>query len=192
MATPNEAPDQDALPEDNVVEMTPDVDPLAERLRALEEENTRLKDQWVRAVAETDNVRKRAQRDQEEMSKYAITPFARDLVEVLENLQRASQTIPVGAREGLLKTLAEGVDMTLQEMLNVFTRYGIKRLSPINEKFDHNFHQAVVQVERDDVPAGTVVQVVQSGYVIQDRLLRPAMVAVSKPADAPKAVDTTA
>lgn len=163
-------------------------------IAALQEENAKLKDQWVRAVAETDNVRKRAQRDLEESSKYAITAFARDLVSVLENLKRASENITVEQRKDnpLLKVLSEGVDLTLQELLGTFEKYGIKRLDPLNQKFDHNFHQAVVQVERPDLPTGTIIQVVQAGYVIHDRLLRPAMVAVSKQGEPPKQVDTSA
>lgn len=173
--------------------------PVAERLRQLEEENGKLRDQWIRAVAETDNVRKRAQRDQEETSRYAVSGFARDMVSVLENLKRAAEIIPADADKNpalslpdLLKSLGEGVNLTLQELLGIFERHGIKRLDPLGEKFDHNLHQAVVQVERDDVPPGAVVQVVQAGYLLHDRLLQPAMVAVSKAGEAAKAVDTTA
>lgn len=170
------------------------VETLQTPLAALEEENTKLRDQLLRAVAETENVRKRAQRDQEETSKYAITGFARDMVSVLENLKRATESISPEARKDneLLKTLGEGVDLTLSELLNIFERYGIQRIDPMDQKFNHNFHQAVAQIERDDVPAGTVVQVVQAGYVIADRLLRPAMVAVSKAAGEAKKVDTSA
>ncbi len=169
-------------------------DALAERIAALEQEIAALKDQRIRALAETDNVRKRAQRDLEETAKYAVTPFARDMVSVLENLKRASANIHAHAGENeLLKTLDEGVELTMQELLSIFERYGIKRIDPMGQKFDHNLHQAVAQIERADAPPGMVVQVVQAGYTIHDRLLRPAMVAVSKPAaDAPKQVDTTA
>lgn len=164
------------------------------RIAELEAEAAKYKDQWIRAVAEMENLRKRAERDQQETSKYAISGFARDMVSVLENLIRARDSVPAEKREGneLLGTLCEGVELTLQELLQIFERHGIRRITPLNEKFDHNFHQAVVQVERDDVPAGTVIQVVQSGYIIGDRLLRPAMVAVSKQGEAAKKVDTTA
>lgn len=170
-------------------------DPKDDEIARLAAEVAKFKDQWVRAAAEVDNVRKRSQREVEESSRYAITGFARDMVEVLENLSRASVSIPAEKREGndLLKTLGEGVELTLQNLLNIFNRYGITRLDPQGQKFDHNFHQAVVQIERTDVPPGQVVQVVQSGYTIHDRLLRPAMVAVSKaPATPPEKVDTTA
>ncbi|MDE3059607.1 MAG: nucleotide exchange factor GrpE [Pseudomonadota bacterium] len=167
---------------------------LQEEIDRLTEESARMRDQWMRAVAETENVRKRGQREQEETAKYAVTNFARDMVSVLENLKRASESIPADARAGneLLKTLGEGVDLTLQELLAIFNRHGIERLDPINQKFDHNFHQAVAQIERGDVPPGTVIQVMQAGYTLNGRLLRPAMVAVSKQADAPKKVDETA
>lgn len=167
---------------------------LQEKIENLEAELAKVKDQWVRAVAEAENIRKRAQRDQEETSRYAVTAFARDMVSVLENLKRASESLPPESRTGndLLKTLGEGVDLTLQELLAIFDRFGIKRIDPLNQKFDHNLHQAVVQVDRDDVPPGTVVQVVQAGYIIRDRLLRPAMVAVSKQGETPKKVDTSA
>jgi len=167
---------------------------LQDEINRLSEELTKMRDQWVRAVAETENIRKRAQREQDETSRYAVTGFARDMVSVLENLKRASESIPTGARNGneLLKTLGEGVDMTLQELITIFLKYGINRIDPQGNKFDHNLHQAVVQIERDDVPPGTVVQVVQAGYVIHDRLLQPAMVAVSKAPEGSKKIDTTA
>ncbi|MDX1974874.1 MAG: nucleotide exchange factor GrpE [Rickettsiales bacterium] len=160
----------------------------------LSEEVAKLRDQWARAAAEADNIRKRAQREIEDASKYAVSGFARDMVSVLENLKRASESIPVAQRtqNELLKTLGEGVDLTLNELLAVFDRYHIKRIYPLEQKFDHNLHQAVVQVERDDVEAGMVVQVVQAGYMLHDRLLRPAMVAVSKKPESPKNLDTTA
>jgi molecular chaperone GrpE len=162
-------------------------------LENLQAEVAKLRDQWVRAVAETENVRKRGERDREETSKYAITAFAREMVSVLENLKRASEHIPEEVRsDALLGKFAEGIDLTLKELLAIFERHHIRRIDPMGEKFDHNYHQAVVQVERPDLPSGTVVQVVQAGYVIHDRLLRPAMVAVSKQGEPVKQVDTTA
>src|SRR5581483_9738170 len=117
---------------------------LQEEIDRLTSENNRLRDQWMRAVAETDNVRKRSQRDLGESSRYAISSFARDMAGVLENLKRASENIPAGARETdvLLNTLGEGVDLTLQELVTIFKRYDIHRIDPINQKFDHNLHQA--------------------------------------------------
>ncbi len=165
------------------------------RIAQLEEECSKLRDSWVRAVAETDNVRKRSQRDLEESGKYAITAFAKDMVSVLENLQRAVESIPAAeaTENPVLKTLGEGINLTLQELLGIFQKYAIVRINPLGEKFDHNLHQAVVQVEKNDVETGTVVQVIQSGYMIADRLLRPAMVAVSKTSgEDTKKLDTSA
>ena len=164
------------------------------RLEVLEGENAKLRDQLLRAVAETENVRKRAERDREETSKYAVSKFAGDMVSVLENLKRASESISPEARAASeqLANLGAGVDLTLQELLATFERYRIVRVDPMGQKFDHNLHQAVAQVERTDVENGTVIQVVQAGYVIADRLLRPAMVAVSKAPGDVKKVDTTA
>lgn len=150
-----------------------------------------LKDQSLRALAEAENTRRRAEREVADMSKYAVAGFARDLVGVIENLQRATESIPAELKEAqpAVANLATGVDMTRQELLKVFERHGIKRIDPIGQKFDHNFHQAVAQVEADAEP-GTVVQVLQAGYIIHDRLLRPAMVAVA--AGSPKQLDTQA
>lgn len=167
---------------------------LQTEIDRLKEENAKLRDQWVRSVAEAENIRKRAQRDMEDTARYGVTNFARDMVSVLENLSRASESIPAEAANDndLLKTLREGIHLTLQELLSIFEKYGIKRVMPLNQKFDHNLHQAVAQVPREDVAAGTVIQVIQSGYIIHDRLLRPAMVVVSQAVDPAKKVDTTA
>lgn len=197
MANKNDIPAEE-LPEESDVpaesnENTPD-NRDAEIAR-LKEELAVVRDKWVRAVAEGENMRKRAKREQEEMSKYAIAAFARDMVSVLENLMRASGNIPAVARaeSELFKTLANGVDLTRDELLNIFEKYAIKRIDPLGEKFDHNFHQAVVQIEKNEVEPGTVLEVVQAGYTIHDRLLRPAMVAVSRRSEAPpegSSVDT--
>ena len=169
---------------ENAVENAEVIDIKDARIAALEEEVAKLKDNFVRAVAETDNVRKRSQRDLEENSKYAVTSFAKDMVSVLENLKRASESFTPEAvgENALLKTIAEGVELTLQELLGIFQKFGIARIDPMGQKFDHNLHQAVAQVEQADKESGTVIQVVQSGYMIADRLLRPAMVVVSKAA----------
>lgn len=172
----------------------PAPDAAAVAIAALKQEVDGLKDKLLRAVAETDNVRKRGQRDVEETSKYAVTGLARDLVSVAENLQRAVESLPPEQRAGnpALKSLGDGVEMTLKELLGAFERHNIRRITPLGEKFDHNYHQAVLQVENPDEPAGTVVQVLQAGYVIHDRLLKPAMVGVVKAGDAAKKLDTSA
>jgi molecular chaperone GrpE len=165
-------------------------DDLIAQLRA---ETADLKDKLLRAHAEVENIRKRAEREKEETAKYAVTRFARDIVNVGDNFQRAIDAVPAGAAEQdtALKSFLEGVTMTERELLNVLERYGIKRIHPINEPFNPHQHQAVMEIQRTDVPAGTVVQVFQAGFTIEDRVLRPAMVAVSKggprPAQAPVA-----
>jgi molecular chaperone GrpE len=151
-------------------------------ITALQAEAADLKDKLLRAHAEMENLRKRAEREREETAKYAVTRFARDIVNVGDNFQRAIDAVPPGAAEqdAALKSFLEGVTMTERELLNVLERYGIKRVQPVNEPFNPHLHQAVMEIARTDVPAGTVVQVFQPGFTIEDRVLRPAMVAVAK------------
>lgn len=177
--TEDEESVQDAVSEENA----PAEEAIAQKVEdALVEEVAALKDQLLRAVAESENIRRRAQRDLEDARKYAVSGFARELVGVTENLQRALESVPAEAREKdeFLKTLIDGVQITQQELLSIFEKAGIRRIDPLGQKFDHNFHQAVVQIEDLDNEPGTVVQVIQAGYVIHDRLLRPAMVGVAK------------
>ena len=154
----------------------------AGRIAALEAEVTRLKDQALRAMAEAENTRRRAQREIEENNKYAVSNIARDILPVADNLRRALEGIPAEARQAdeRLDKFATGVELTEREFLATLERHHIKRVDPLGKPFDHNLHQAVMQVDAPDKPAGTVVQVLQSGYTINDRLLRPAMVAVAK------------
>jgi len=149
---------------------------------ALQAEAAELKDRLLRAQAEVDNIRKRSEREKEETAKYAVTKLARDIVNVGDNFQRAIDAIPAGAAEQdpALKSFLEGVTMTERELLNVLDRHGIQRVQPLNEPFNPHLHQAVMEIPRSDVPSGTIVQVFQAGYMIEDRVLRPAMVAVAK------------
>jgi molecular chaperone GrpE len=151
-------------------------------IAALRAEAADLKDRLLRAHAEVENIRKRSEREKEETAKYAITRLARDVVNVGDNFQRAIEAVPVGAAEQdpALKSFLDGVTITERELLNALERYGIKRIHPRDELFNPHLHQAVMEIQRTDVPAGTVVQVFQAGYTIEDRVLRPAMVAVSK------------
>jgi molecular chaperone GrpE len=191
-----EMPDEEPVIMDDTAEMENAPEAMARALQVLleqkESELAAAKDQTLRALAEAENTRRRAEREMGDMAKYAVTGFAKDLVNVIENLQRAVEAIPAELKteQPSVATLATGVEMTLNELLNVFERQGIKRIDPMGQKFDHNYHQAVAQIETPDAPAGTVVQVLQAGYTIHDRLLRPAMVGVS--AGAPKQVDTSA
>lgn len=171
--------------------------PDNERVAQLEAELTQLKDQTLRALAEAENTRRRAQREIEDNAKYANTNIARDVLGVADNLRRALDSIPPDARQAddKLEKFAEGVELTERELLSTFERHGIKRVDPLGQLFDHNLHQAVMQVDAPDQPANTVVQVLQPGYTLHGRLLRPAMVAVAKggAAQSPGAkVDTTA
>jgi molecular chaperone GrpE len=146
-----------------------------------------LKDKLLRALAETENVRKRADREREEVAKYGITSLARDIVGIADNLRRALESVPAESKESdaRIKSLREGVALTQQEFEAVLARHGIERIEPLGEVFDHNFHQAMFEIEDKEHSAGTVVQVLQEGYRIHDRLLRPAMVGVAKKTSAP-------
>jgi molecular chaperone GrpE len=138
-----------------------------------------------------ENLRKRTQRDVQDARTYAVTNFARDMLSVSDNLRRAIDTIPPEMLEAdaSLKSLAEGVEMTERAMLQALERHGVTKLEPEGQKFDPNFHQAMFEVPNPDLPNNTVVQVVQAGFAIGDRVLRPAMVGVSK--GGPKAAAET-
>ena len=151
------------------------------RSTELEAELAEYKDRLLRALAETENVRRRAQREREDASKYAIAGFAKNLLSAADNLRRALESLPESeAKDERTRSLLAGVAATERELLGAFERYGIKRIDPRGEAFDHNFHQAIFEVERPDQPSGSVVEVLQPGYVLHDRLLRPAMVGVAK------------
>lgn len=165
-----------------------------DRVALLEAEVTSLKDQLLRAVAETENVRRRAQRDREETLKYAAAPVVKDLLSVADNLQRALESVPqeqLGANEPV-RNLHLGVEMTLKELQSVFDRHGIRFIDPLGERLDPHSHEAMYEVEDPSKPAGTVVQVVQAGYRLHDRLLRPARVGVAKGGPKPGAVEAEA
>ncbi len=179
-----ETVDADAAEPEAELAAEPEDEPEAEpedETEMLRAEAVELRGELLRALAETENVRRRAQREREDVGKYAISNFARDLLSVVDNLRRAIDSVPEAARadETLAGTLA-GIDMTEREFLAVVERHGIRRIEPKGEKFDHNFHQAMFEVETTETPPGTVVEVMQPGYAIADRLLRPAMVGVAK------------
>ena len=140
-----------------------------------------LKDQLLRAVAEGENIRRRAAKEKQDASKFAIASLARDLLAVPDTLDRAIASIPdeVRAQEGVT-SLIEGMELTQRQLLGIFERHGIKPIHPMGEKFDPNFHQAMFEAPDTGQPDGTIVQILQMGYVIGDRLLRPAMVGVAK------------
>ena len=151
-------------------------------LRVLKE-NEELKDRALRAAADMENLRRRTARDVHDARSYAIAAFARDMLAVSDDLGRALQAIPAEARaagDAGFKALIDGVEITERAMLSALERHGVRKLAPEGEKFDPNFHQAMFEVPNPDVAAGTVVQVVQPGYSIGERVLRPAMVGVAK------------
>ena len=174
-AAANDSGEAAELPDEGV--------PLAEddRLAAVEAELADTKDRLLRALAETENVRRRLQRERDDASKYAVSNFAKDLLSAVDNLRRALDAMPEGeVKDTRTQGLRDGVAATERELLGAFERHGLRRIDPKGERFDHNFHQAIFEAERPDVPAGTVVEVLQPGYVLHDRLLRPAMVGVAK------------
>ena len=151
------------------------------RVTELEAELADHKDRLLRALAETENVRRRAQREREDASKYAVAAFAKDLLAAADNLRRALESLPEAeAKDERMRSLLAGVAATERELLGVFERHGIKRIDPKGERFDHNLHQAIFEAERPGEPSGSVVEVLQPGYILHDRLLRPAMVGVAK------------
>jgi molecular chaperone GrpE len=155
----------------------------ASLLDELREENATLKDRVLRAMAETENLRKRAEREKAEATLYAATNFARDLLSVGDSLSRALEIMNEDVRaeaDEPTRQFIEGIELTRRELLNSFQKHGIVEVMPEGEKFDPNFHQAMFEVPGTDKPSGTIVQVVQTGYKIGERVLRPALVGVAK------------
>ena len=152
------------------------------RIAEMEAELAAAKDQMLRALAEAENTRRRAERDRQEATKYGAVGIARDLLSVSDNLRRALEALPEDARdsEGWARDLITGVELIEREFLDAFGKHGVVKMEPLGQPFDHNFHQAMFEMEDLEKPAGTVVQQMQPGYRLHDRLLRAAMVGVSK------------
>ena len=177
------APNEAEAAEANAERTEGSIDGDYEALVRLLKENEELKDRALRVAAEMENLRRRTARDVHDARTYAVANFARDMLSVSDNLRRALDAIPAEAKasgDAGFKALIEGVDLTERAMLSALERHGVKKLTPEGEKFDPNFHQAMFEVPNPDVPANTVVQVVQPGYSIGERVLRPAMVCVAK------------
>ncbi len=158
-----------------------------EALVRLMKENDELKDRALRAAAEVENMRRRAARDVQDARAYSIANFARDMLTVADDLQRALDAIPAEAKasdDAGFRALIEGVEITARALIGALERHGVRKLAPEGEKFDPNFHEALFEIPNPQVVAGTVLQVVQPGYSIGERVLRPAKVGVSK--DGPK------
>ncbi|MBI3678582.1 MAG: nucleotide exchange factor GrpE [Proteobacteria bacterium] len=170
--------------EDTMPEAQPEAPEGAiDELTKLRAEVAELRDRALRALADAENTRRRAERDQRETAQYAVTRFARDILGIADNFQRAIEACPADARESAspqVKAVIEGVEATERQLLATLERYGVKPIDTFEGKFDPNLHQAIAEVPGSGKPPGSIVSVVQQGYVIGDRLLRPAMVTVAK------------
>jgi len=189
--------DSDARPTDDTIP-TGGLAPEAAEPKpstAMDRELADTKDRLLRTLAEMENLRKRTEREVADARTYGIASFARDVVGVADNMHRALQARDAELRttaDGSVKALLDGVELTERELLNALDKHGVKKVDPVGEKFDPNRHQAMYEVPSDQVPPGTVVQVVQHGYLIGERVLRPALVAIAKkpqPAEPPSAND---
>jgi molecular chaperone GrpE len=157
-------------------------DQIGAELNALLLENAEMRDRLLRTMADMENLRRRTEREKSDTARYAISNFARDVLTVGDNLKRTIQHVPAeaAAQDPALKSFLEGVEITERELLNALERHGVTQIEPLGQRFDPNCHQAMYEVQNPDVPDGTVVDVMQSGYTIGDRCLRPALVAVAK------------
>jgi len=182
------AKDEDATPENAAAsEARPSPERSPERSpapsTALEREHAEMRDRLLRALAEMENLRKRTEREVADSRLYSVTSFARDLLVVADNMRRALEAVTpelrASAQSGV-KALIDGVELTERELLKALEKNGVRQFTPLGEKFDPNLHQGMFEVPDATVPAGSVVQVVQPGYMIGDRVLRPALVGVSK------------
>lgn len=147
----------------------------------LNDEISDLKDQRLRAIAELENFRKRAEKDQSDALKYGVTNFAKEIINIRDNIERAQSSISDEVKTNeAVKSVVEGLDLIAQATVATFEKIGIKKVESINQKFDHNLHQAMLEIEKDELEPGIIVQELLPGYTLHDRLLRPAMVGVSK------------
>ena len=195
--TPEDAQHQepgDDAPQEDATPVTPE-----ERIEALESELATQKEQMLRQLAEAENVRRRAQREREDTIRYGASALAKDLLNVADNLQRALQSVPAEAKESdeVIKNLVIGIEMTEKELLTALQKQGVEKIEPLGEKFSYERHQAMFEVPNTGAPAGTVVELMQPGYIMHERLLRPAMVGVAKgdpeaPPEDVGHIDTTA
>ncbi len=162
---------------------SPDAAPPPSREAELEAEVARLKDQLLRALAEAENTRRRTEREMDDARKFAVGVFARDMLPVADNLRRALESLPAEARANneALKPLLTGVEATERQLLAALDKCGIKPIEAVGKPFDPNLHQVMFEVESADHAPGTVLQVMQIGYVLHERLLRPALVGTAKP-----------
>ncbi|UPT87937.1 nucleotide exchange factor GrpE [Bradyrhizobium barranii subsp. apii] len=179
-------PDDATPPTDEPVVSKPYImpdDPEPGSVELLQKEAAEARDRMLRTLAEMENLRKRTTKEVADARLYGITGFARDVLDIADNLQRALDAVPAEARAAAdpgLTSLIEGVELTERSLLNALEKHGVKKFDPQGQKFDPNFQQAMYEVPDASVPAGTVVQVMQAGYTIGERVLRPALVGVAK------------
>lgn len=174
-------PADDILPEE-IAGDAPSLDEALQQVAVLNKQVAETNDKLLRALAETENTRRRAERDRQDTAKFSVASFARDLLTVADNLRRALNAIPADQREKSehLKAIFTGVEATERELLRIFEMNGIRKIEPLYQKFDPNLHEVLFEAEAQDKPSGTIIQVVDPGYTIHERLLRPARVGVSK------------
>ncbi|MFZ2017713.1 MAG: nucleotide exchange factor GrpE [Methyloceanibacter sp.] len=180
---PREANEDQARPADSrKAETEAGTEDVGADLNALLLENADMRDRLLRTMADMENLRRRTEREKSDTSRYAISNFARDVLTVGDNLKRTMQHVPAeaAAQDPALKSFLEGVEITERELLNVLERHGVSLIEPLGQRFDPNCHQAMYEVQNPDVPDATVVDVMQAGYMIGDRCLRPALVVVAK------------
>jgi molecular chaperone GrpE len=186
MTDPNRPNDDAAAPSGEPVVSKPYImpdDPEEGSVEALTKEAAEARDKMLRTLAEMENLRKRTSREVADARTYGITGFARDILDIADNLQRALDAVPAEMKataDPALKAFIEGVELTERSLLNTLEKNGVKKFDPSGEKFNPNFQQAMYEVPDTSVPSGTVVQVVQAGFMIGERVLRPALVGVSK------------
>ncbi len=168
--------------ENKIEDQVQEISEADKKIAELEQKNSELNDKVLRALAELDNVRKRSREETEKTAKFAISNFVSDLVVVTENFFMASENAPKDEIEKnpAIKNYADAIVMTEKELLKILEKNQVKRIFPLNQQFDHNLHEAIAHVESDEAPEGVIVKVIQAGYSISDRLIRPALVAVAK------------
>jgi molecular chaperone GrpE len=182
--------------DDDIPQFDPEQPHPADVIQALNAENVELKDRLLRALAEAENVRRRGEQERKNASDYAVTRFARDMLEIADNFARALSHLPQAVRDAAdpqIRSVIEGVEATERQLLAKLGIHGVKQIDTADAKFDPNLHQAIAEVPGEGRPPGSIVNVVQPGFTIADRLLRPAMVTVArKDGSNGAAVDTTA
>jgi molecular chaperone GrpE len=171
----------DTANENQGEELDKKIKALEEQIELSKRESKEFEDNFLRAVAESENVKKRTAKDLDAAHKYALSGFTKDLIEVLENLYRSIDHVTEDQKENeVVSQVIQGVELTRDEFVKIFKKYGVERIAPeIGDKFDHNFHQAISQIKDESHDPNTVIQLTQAGYMLNERLIRPALVVVS-------------